>query len=111
MMTSSNEKIYMPDLQSKGKGQPKPVKWRVGTLSMGGSLLIVGIIILWMELSGEHGFNVSKTWWPIYFVLLGLEILIHSLARRSTRIHYDVISIVLMAILSVSSQISLFLLG
>ncbi|WP_433946485.1 hypothetical protein [Paenibacillus sp. SN-8-1] len=87
------------------------VKWRVGTVPMGISLLILGMVILFSDLYGYNGFTAAKAWWPIYFILLGLEIMAHSIFRRNVRIQYDVISIFLIGVLSVCSQVYLFLLG
>ncbi|MNW92102.1 hypothetical protein D3C86_214460 [compost metagenome] len=87
------------------------VKWRVGTVPMGLSLLTLGMVILISHLYGYSGFAAAKAWWPVYFILLGLEIMAHSIFRRNVRIQYDVISIFLIAVLSVCSQAYLFLLG
>ncbi|RUT36040.1 hypothetical protein EJP77_03325 [Paenibacillus zeisoli] len=86
-------------------------KWRVGTLTMGLSLLIVGIVILISHVYGYSSWAAAKAWWPIYFILLGIEILAHSIFRRNMRIQYDVMSIFLISVLAVSSQAYLFLLG
>ncbi|WP_068617215.1 hypothetical protein [Paenibacillus tuaregi] len=111
MMTDSSQNACMQKPGSREIVRTGARHWRVGSVSMGVSLLILGIVILYAEYKGMNGLAAAKAWWPIYFILLGLEIMAHTVFRRNTRIHYDMIGIILMGILWVCSQATLFFLG
>jgi hypothetical protein len=75
--------------------------WRVGTLSMGLSLVLVGITLLISMWNGSTAFDTLITWWPIVFVLLGLEILIYVAikGKEQSVVHYDMFSILFVGVL------------
>jgi hypothetical protein len=70
-------------------------KWRVGTLSMGILLIIVGILLLYGELNGISTINLIFTWWPVILITLGIEVLAHVYfsIEESPKIKYDGFSI------------------
>ncbi|MEI7025746.1 hypothetical protein [Paenibacillus sp. y28] len=78
-------------------------QWRVGTLSMGSSLLLLGIILFISQWQGVRAFDQLLVWWPLVLVLLGLEIVTYMLLARGEKplIHYDVFSMFIVAILLV----------
>jgi hypothetical protein len=78
-------------------------KWRVGTLSMGLTLILLGIILFISQWKGLQAFDAFITWWPILFVLLGLEIVLYySFAKKEGgTIHYDLLSLFFVAVLGV----------
>ncbi|UNK20579.1 hypothetical protein MNQ98_11430 [Paenibacillus sp. N3/727] len=76
-------------------------QWRVGTLSMGVSLLLLGLLVLTSQLKGTEIFDSALKWWPIVFVLLGIEIVGYTLFfRKGDYVKYDVFSILLIGLLT-----------
>jgi hypothetical protein len=75
--------------------------WRVGTLSMGLSLILVGVTLLISMWNGTTAFDTLITWWPIVFVLLGLEILMYLAFKGKEQpvLHYDMFSILFVGVL------------
>ncbi|MGG4093244.1 hypothetical protein [Paenibacillus lautus] len=76
-------------------------QWRVGTLSMGLSLLVLGLLVLSSAWKGVEVYSSAARWWPIVFVLLGAEIVSYSLIfRRRGWVKYDIFSILLIGFLA-----------
>ncbi|OMF69692.1 hypothetical protein [Paenibacillus glucanolyticus] len=75
-------------------------QWRVGTLSMGLSLLILGLLVLSSAWKGVEVYSSAVRWWPIVFVLLGTEIVVYTLIfRKQDTVRYDMFSILLIGFL------------
>jgi hypothetical protein len=70
-------------------------KWRVGTFSMGISLIAVGLTLLISAWQGIVMFDTLLKLWPVIFVLLGCEILLFVFLSRREKLvlHYDLFSI------------------
>ncbi|WP_052756006.1 hypothetical protein [Paenibacillus durus] len=76
--------------------------WRVGSLSMGLNLLFLGVLIMISQWKGVDVFETALAWYPIVFILLGLEIVLYTLwFRGKGKVHYDVLSIFFVGILSI----------
>lgn len=75
--------------------------WRVGTFSMGASLLLLGIILLCSQLLNLNLSQVMVAWWPIILVVLGIEILVYLFlsGKEKPFLKYDLLSIFLVGIL------------
>ncbi|MFC7682085.1 hypothetical protein [Paenibacillus sp. GCM10028914] len=77
-------------------------QWRVGTLSMGISLLLLGLLVLTSQWKGVEVFDTALKWWPIIFILLGIEIVGYTLFfRKGEFVKYDVFSILLIGFLTI----------
>lgn len=74
--------------------------WKVGRLSMGFFLVLLGGVTFASKFLGAGILEQVLTWWPVVFVLLGLEILMYT-AWKGTRerIRYDLFSMFITAIL------------
>ncbi|WP_035178766.1 hypothetical protein, partial [Alkalihalobacterium bogoriense] len=73
--------------------------WRVGTISMGASLILLGVLLFlgqWLDI-----YSLFLSWWPLLCVVLGVEILVYlALAKRETAyIKYDLFSIFFVGVL------------
>lgn len=80
----------------------KSRSWRVGTLSMGLSLLFLGALIMVSQWKGADVFETTLAWWPLIFILLGLEIVIYTLwFRGKGKMYYDVLSVLFVGFLAV----------
>ncbi|MFO1442400.1 hypothetical protein KDN24_04000 [Bacillus sp. Bva_UNVM-123] len=75
--------------------------WRVGTFSMGASLLFLGIFLLLSQIFGFKLVHVMMSWWPVILIVLGLEILIFLFLSRQEKpfLKYDFFSIFFVGIL------------
>jgi hypothetical protein len=72
-------------------------QWRVGTFSMGLVLLAVGLGLLYGQINPGPVVNVVVKWWPVVFVLLGMEVLLQYYCNKDedSRIKYDLFSIII----------------
>ncbi|MBY0122203.1 hypothetical protein [Bacillus sp. S/N-304-OC-R1] len=75
--------------------------WRVGTFSMGASLLLLGIFLLLSQILGYKLLHIMMSWWPVILVVLGAEILIFLLVSKQEKplLKYDFLSIFFVGIL------------
>ncbi|MEX2459709.1 MAG: hypothetical protein WD469_00175 [Paenibacillaceae bacterium] len=92
------------------EGQIKK-RWRVGTLSMGVSLISLGLTLFISSWQGVTVFDTLLKLWPIIFVLLGCEILLYLFLSRSEKpvLHYDVFSIFFVSFLCMCCLLFSFL--
>ncbi|MGM1046158.1 MAG: hypothetical protein ACQEXX_08430 [Bacillota bacterium] len=95
----------MNQISNLSGNEPVPAttvrQWRVGTLSMGVSLLLLGLLVLTSQWKGTEVFDSALKWWPIVFVLLGIEIVGYTLFfRKRDYVKYDVFSILLIGLLT-----------
>ncbi|MEH7438875.1 hypothetical protein V7182_15490 [Neobacillus drentensis] len=69
--------------------------WRVGTFSMGGSLLFLGLFLFFSRFLGYSMVQVMSAWWPILLIVLGIEILLYLFLSRQEKpmLKYDFLSI------------------
>jgi hypothetical protein len=93
-----------------GASKPK-TRWRVGTFSMGVTLLLAGGALFISQWKGIEAFDMLMAWWPMVLVLLGLEIISYlALSKRENPIlHYDVFSILFVGMLCIGCLIFTFL--
>lgn len=77
--------------------------WRVGTISMGLTLVLLGIFLVLSQIFNWDLAYVMMSWWPIILIVLGVEVLIYLfLARKENPIvKYDLLSIFLVGIIGV----------
>jgi membrane-bound ClpP family serine protease len=70
-------------------------KWRVGTISMGILLILVGILLLFGELRDIPTIKLIFTWWPVILITLGVEVLAHVYfsGEENPKVKYDGFSI------------------
>ncbi|WNF38620.1 hypothetical protein RJD24_09455 [Bacillaceae bacterium IKA-2] len=69
--------------------------WRVGTVSMGASLVFLGVLLLFSKMLGLEIYPIMASWWPIILIVLGVEILIFFFLNQNekTSVKYDIFSI------------------
>lgn len=75
--------------------------WRVGTFSMGASLVLLGIFLFLSRFIGLDLIHVMTAWWPILLVVLGIEILLYLFLSRQEKpvLRYDFLSIFFVGLL------------
>jgi len=69
--------------------------WRVGSISMGISLLLLGVVLLLSQLFHMKSATLLMSWWPIILIVLGGEILVYLLLSKQGKsvVKYDLLSI------------------
>ncbi|RWR04533.1 hypothetical protein [Siminovitchia fortis] len=76
--------------------------WRVGSFSMGASLLLLGVFLLLSQVFkwGDPALALLS-WWPFIFIVLGVEIIVYLARHKQEKatIQYDFISIIFIAVL------------
>lgn len=72
-------------------------QWRVGTLSMGLLLVLTGLGLLVGQFYKLEVIDLSLKWWPVIFILLGIEVLAQNLFKKdeNSRLQYDIFSIII----------------
>jgi hypothetical protein len=75
--------------------------WRVGSISMGAALLLLGVFLLLSQLLKWDSAYVMTGWWPVLFIILGIEILVYLFFtnKENTTVKYDFISIFFVGII------------
>ncbi|MBP2240923.1 hypothetical protein J2Z40_001483 [Cytobacillus eiseniae] len=75
--------------------------WRVGTFSMGASLLFLGIFLLLSQFFGMNLMQIMISWWPILLIVLGIEILLFLFLSKQEKpfLKYDFLSIFFVGVL------------
>ncbi|MDQ0974046.1 hypothetical protein QFZ31_003924 [Neobacillus niacini] len=75
--------------------------WRVGTFSMGASLVLLGLFLFLSRFLGLDLVHVMSAWWPILLIVLGIEILLYLFFSRQEKplLKYDFVSILFVGLL------------
>jgi hypothetical protein len=75
--------------------------WRVGTFSMGASLVFLGLFLFLSRFMGFDLVHVMSAWWPILLIVLGIEILLYLFFSRQEKpiLKYDFVSILFVGLL------------
>ncbi|MDR7078399.1 hypothetical protein J2Y03_003451 [Neobacillus niacini] len=75
--------------------------WRVGTFSMGASLVFLGVFLFLSRFMGFDLVHVMTAWWPVLLIVLGIEILLYLFLSRQEKpiLKYDFVSILFVGVL------------
>lgn len=78
--------------------------WRVGTISMGISLLSLGIFLFVSQFLAIDLTKIMMSWWPLILIVLGLEILLYLFFNRKEKplLKYDFLSIIFVGIIGMT---------
>lgn len=76
-------------------------KWRVGTLSLGILMIVLGVVMLTAQFNQVAILDMLLTWWPLILVLIGTEILVQVYTARDEqpKVKYDAFSILIILIM------------
>ncbi|MCH1624655.1 exosporium protein E [Fredinandcohnia quinoae] len=76
-------------------------KWRVGTISMGLSLVLLGVLLFISQVSDIKMVEPLLVWWPLILVVLGIEILVYLFLSKQENpvVKYDFLSILFVGII------------
>ena len=78
---------------------------RVGTLTLGISLIAFGVLFLLRIFISSLTYAIILKLWHIIFILLGLEILIANFIQKNEKLVYDSAAVVLTVILAFFAMI------
>lgn len=73
---------------------------RVGTLTAGITLILFGLLFLARILFPVITLKAILPFWPLIFILMGIEILAAYIINRDEKMRYDVGAVVLLVLLS-----------
>ncbi|MFT4414618.1 hypothetical protein ACLM5H_12235 [Fredinandcohnia humi] len=76
-------------------------KWRVGSVSMGLSLILLGVLLFVSQLSGTQMIEPLLVWWPLILIVLGIEIVVYLFLSKQEQpiVKYDFLSILFVGII------------
>jgi len=76
-------------------------QWRVGTLTMGLLLVLTGVGLLLGQFNKLAVVDFSLKWWPLLFILLGIEVLLQNQFKKdeNSKIRYDIFSIIIILLI------------
>ncbi|MGG0411914.1 LiaF transmembrane domain-containing protein [Peribacillus simplex] len=85
--------------------------WRVGTISMGISLVGLGLVLLVSQITNMNLTTILLSWWPLLFIILGAEILfyIYFSRKESSFVKYDILSILFVGLLGTTGIVIILL--
>ncbi|MET1176786.1 hypothetical protein ABG775_02215 [Peribacillus simplex] len=85
--------------------------WRVGTISMGISLVGLGLVLLVSQIADMNLTTILLSWWPLLFIILGGEILLYIYFSRkeSSFVKYDILSILFVGLLGTTGIVLILL--
>ncbi|MGE7907132.1 LiaF transmembrane domain-containing protein [Peribacillus sp. NPDC094092] len=85
--------------------------WRVGTISMGISLVGLGLVLLVSQIADMNLTTILLSWWPLLFIILGAEILfyIYFSRKESSFVKYDILSILFVGLLGTTGIVLILL--
>ncbi|MBO1000379.1 hypothetical protein IOC57_21895 [Bacillus sp. SD075] len=85
--------------------------WRVGTISMGISLVGLGLVLLVSQIADMNLTTILLSWWPLLFIILGAEILfyIYFSRKESSFVKYDILSIIFVGLLGTTGIVLILL--
>ncbi|QHW33132.1 DUF4097 domain-containing protein [Paenibacillus rhizovicinus] len=78
---------------------------KMGRYTVAAVLVAVGALLLWDQMQGRNDIGLLGQWWPAAFVLLGIEIVISSMAYRksSRRLSFDIGGALLAAVITITA--------
>lgn len=93
------------------EGEKRMRQWRVGTFSMGLSLLFLGVFLLLTQFFHWKIVSVLKVWWPVILVVLGIEILLYLFSSKQEKpyLSFDLFSIIVVGIIGTAGISMVFL--
>src|SRR5690625_4228362 len=76
--------------------------WRVGSISMGVSLLLLGVLLLLSQFFQVKVTAFFLTWLPVLLIVLGLESLVYWFLSKQEdpSINYDLLSVIVVGFLA-----------
>lgn len=82
--------------------------WRVGTISMGLLLILMGSLLLFGQINDISSIELIFKWWPAVLIMLGIEILLYVFLSRKEQlaVKYDGFSIFIIMLIIFSTLVA-----
>lgn len=66
--------------------------FKLGRFTAAALVLVVGGLLLWDQIQGRNDISLLGQWWPVIFILLGLEIILYSIKFKDIekKLRFDV---------------------
>lgn len=76
-------------------------RWRVGTISMGIALILLGVVLMMAQFTGLDVIQLASAWWPAILIVLGIEVIAYLFFSNQEKpiIKYDIVSILFIGLL------------
>lgn len=86
-------------------------QWKVGTITLGITLILIGILWLYSQIAGIPLSSSVLKWWPLILIMLGIEVLIFSIFPRNqeTTVKFSGVSIFLLVLIDLCFGIYQFI--
>lgn len=98
-----DEKRLTPECSQAASAQAPIRQWRVGTISMGLSLIALGLVLVLGRFTDSYAATKLFKFWPLILIVLGLEMVLFNaltaIKGGKIRFTYDVLSIFLVLLL------------
>jgi len=80
-------------------------RFRVGTISMGITLIAFGIILLVSQVDRMFAVQQIMKWWPVILIILGIETLayVYMSKEEEAKVKYDIFSIFIVGLIIFAS--------
>lgn len=81
------------------------IMFRLGRMTACFIMLAVGALLLWDHLQGRNDIAALLDWWPLIFVLLGIEIMLYStlLRKRASKLRLDTAGIAASLVIAITA--------
>lgn len=69
--------------------------FKLGRMTASILIFVIGFLIIWDQLQGRNILSWLSSWWPVIFMLLGIELILYStlLRRKTEKLRIDVAGI------------------
>lgn len=72
---------------------------RVGAITLGGVLILYGVLFLLHMFIEEISYHLIFRMWPVVFLVLGIEVLVSAVRFKDMQFKYDYAAIIIICIL------------
>lgn len=72
---------------------------RVGAITLGGVLILYGVLFLLHMFIEEISYRLIFRMWPVVFLVLGIEVLVSAVRFKDMQFKYDYAAIIIICIL------------
>lgn len=93
----------LPVLSRKGSMH----MFKLGRYTAAALILAVGALLLWDQIKGRNDIALIGQWWPVLFIMLGIEMIIYSLTSRkaSKPLRFDLGGVMTALVISATAYV------
>ncbi|WP_054026803.1 DUF4097 family beta strand repeat-containing protein [Bacillus sp. FJAT-28004] len=81
--------------------------FKLGRFTAAALVLTVGVLLLWDQIQGRNDISLLGQWWPVIFILLGLEIILYSIKFKDIekKLRFDVAGAMIAVAISLTAYV------